>query len=1088
MAPADSIAETHFVDDLRAQTVLSTQAGKRFGKYEIRRLLGEGGMGAVYDAWDCTLQREVALKFLHGCAPGMVARLLREARAQAQIEHEYVCRVYEVGEIDDRPYIAMQHIDGRTLEEASVEMTIEERVRVVRDLADGVHAAHRIGLIHRDIKPSNVIMRRSDDGRWIPSILDFGLARDVGSEGLTATGIVMGTFGYMPPEQARGDVHKLDRRTDVYALGVTLYRLLAGRIPFAGPTGADVLLQTIEGEAIPLRAVDPTIPADIETIVHKCMEKDPQRRYDSARALADDLGRYLDGEPILARPISLFGRALRKVRKNRTLSAVIAASALLIAASAGSGTYAWWTGRERARVAQSFGQEVERIETIVRFARTLPLHDTRREIEIVKRRVSSIQDRMRELGSIAAAPGHYALGRASLALRDYHAARTHLERAYEELDYSSPDVAYALGLALVNIYQSELEKANRIASRELRESRIAEIEALYRDAAIARLQEAEGADAEAPEYGRALLAMLRGDYDAALRRARLAAEKVPWLYEAVKLQGDIHSLLAFAAFQRGDLDEASRLIEVERDEYETATAIGRSDEGLHLAEASRLIGKLAVAAARGAPSDDIVLELENACDRAISVNPDGHEGYQRKAQGLGLAGTDRLYAGRGEASQTLERAIASAREAIRRNPNDDVSHYSLGYASWRMGELLAGRGEDPREVLSVAAEACEQAIALNPRNAYYHGSAGSVSLILAGWLQDRGHDPGEALNTAMLRYRAACEIAPNYAGGWSNIFLAQCMLAEEEQETGRDPSGSIDAALDTFSKASAANPRLVETAINLVMVRAVQAQALANRGRDPGEAIAAAESAAAEALALNRSYSITQLHLANARLAGASYDAMAGTDPSKQATAAVEAARFAIELGNASHEPWLIIGSAGTIVAEHLLLDAGRRAERELREAGDALDEARAKGGGAGVARAVGKLSLLRAIQAVKRGSTPAAHFDAARKLLAEASVLDRRDSKSWAILAEVELRDANSAQPMSERRDRLLAAGLSAVDGSLGRNPRNAHALAIQAALLLAKSKGLEDEAEREKALRASVEARDRARAINPLVSNRYL
>src|SRR5262245_60820257 len=272
-------------------------------RYRVERFLGSGGMGSVYLASDPQLGRHVALKFLHYNDPVLVVRFLREARAQARVEHPNICQVHEVGEVEGRPYIAMQYVEGKSLSELRGKLPTEAAVRLVRDVARAVHTAHKTGLIHRDLKPANILVGKDDAGVLHPWVVDFGLAQDQGEEGLTRTGLISGTPAYVSPEQAQGG--HLDRRTDVYSLGVVLYALLTESPPFAGTTAAGTLVRVLQEEPEPPRKRKPAIPADLETIVLKCLEKTPERRYDSARALADDLDRWLEGEPIAARPAGL---------------------------------------------------------------------------------------------------------------------------------------------------------------------------------------------------------------------------------------------------------------------------------------------------------------------------------------------------------------------------------------------------------------------------------------------------------------------------------------------------------------------------------------------------------------------------------------------------------------------------------------------------------------------------------------------------------------------------------------------------------------------------------------------------------------
>ena len=324
---ADSRPEAS-ADD--APTVPASHAAR----YRILNLLGQGGMGKVYKAHDLQLNRYVALKFIQAGDPEMQRRFLQEAQAQARVDHEAICRVYEVGNLEGRPYIAMQFIAGRTLKDAASRLTLEQKLQVMRTVAEAVHEAHRTGLIHRDLNPSNIMVEESADGRWKPYITDFGLAKEPASASKTAAGTIAGTPHYMAPEQASGDLRRLDRRADVYSLGATLYELLCGHPPFDGENALEVLGKTLSDDPAPLRRRNPSIAPDLDCITMKCLEKEPNRRYDSARAFAEDLTRYLNGEPILARPQGAAYRAVKFLRRHRVW---VAAGTVAAAAVAGAG-------------------------------------------------------------------------------------------------------------------------------------------------------------------------------------------------------------------------------------------------------------------------------------------------------------------------------------------------------------------------------------------------------------------------------------------------------------------------------------------------------------------------------------------------------------------------------------------------------------------------------------------------------------------------------------------------------------------------------------------------------------------------------
>jgi serine/threonine-protein kinase len=296
----------------------AAESSSAFGRYVKVAPLGRGGGGEVWKAYDPTLSRWIALKLLHGTSDEEIARFAREAQTAAQLSHPNIAAIFEVGREGGRHYIAMQFVEGTTLRHAG----LDERgaARCVRDAARAVAHAHSKGIVHRDLKPDNVMISKEH-----VFVMDFGLARAVeGGTKVSVTGTVLGTPAYMPPEQARAGV--VDGRADVYSLGATLYELLAGRAPFEGPTIFAVLKKVEEEEPARIARAD----RDLETIAMKCLEKDPGRRYETAAALADELDRWLAGEPIHAHPPSIVYR-VRKGLARRKAAVVVAVLLLAVA-------------------------------------------------------------------------------------------------------------------------------------------------------------------------------------------------------------------------------------------------------------------------------------------------------------------------------------------------------------------------------------------------------------------------------------------------------------------------------------------------------------------------------------------------------------------------------------------------------------------------------------------------------------------------------------------------------------------------------------------------------------------------------------
>ncbi len=304
--------------------------------YVVLKLLGQGGMGQVYQARHLKLERIVALKLAHAANhEPVLARFEEEVKAIASLRHPNIAQIYESGRVEGRPYYAMEYVAGGSLSDRLKPGPLPPRqaAELLLLLARAMRHAHEQNILHRDLKPSNILL---EEGTLEPKIADFGLAKRLNDDTkLTRTGEIFGSPSYMAPEQASG-VIKLSAAVDVYALGAVLYECTTGRPPFMGPDAMQTVMLVLSDDPVPPRQLQPKLPRDLETICLKCLEKLPRRRYRSAPALAEDLERYLKGEPILARPISSMERLQKWVmRKPWQAVAVGLAAALIIGLAVG---------------------------------------------------------------------------------------------------------------------------------------------------------------------------------------------------------------------------------------------------------------------------------------------------------------------------------------------------------------------------------------------------------------------------------------------------------------------------------------------------------------------------------------------------------------------------------------------------------------------------------------------------------------------------------------------------------------------------------------------------------------------------------
>jgi serine/threonine-protein kinase len=1100
-------------------------------RYVNVRFLGQGGMGKVFLARDPRLSREVAIKFVHGDNPEHVRRLIAEARAQARVSHERVCQVHEVGEVEGKVYIAMQYIDGKPLGALAGELTIEQKAMLIRGAAEGIHEAHRAGIIHRDIKPSNIMVERGDDAALRPYVMDFGLARSVSDEGATLSGAILGTPRYMAPEQAMGQASghagKLDRRADVYSLGATLYHLLTGEPPIPGTTVLEVMhhLQATEPRAP--RTLDPNIPADLEAIVMKCLEKDRSARYDSARALADDLGRFLDGAPVHARPAGVWYRARKRIAKHRRLVAAGAAAAIALAVAVGWGIATRRAGTERERLAREFTERVERIEAMARYAALSPAHDIRGDRAAIRAQMAELEGEIRKAGAAAAGPGHYALGRGHLALEDDAKAREELESAWQH-GFREPRVAYALALVMGHLYQQGLSAADRIENKVLREAKRREIEKQYRDPALAYFAESQGAasqGAEVPstEYVAALVAFYEGHLDEALEHVDAIGGGLPWFYEAPELRGDILLARARDLRDQGDRERARREFEAGRKAYGAAVAVGESVPAVYTSLANL---EYAAMVMELYGEGDVMPPFNRAIAataRALATMPDHDEALVLEARVHRSLAEYQANRG-GDTEALLTKAIAAAQRAVAASPARPQARLELARIYRQWGEARWGKHQDPGEQLRKAVETSE-AIAAEDRDGVYYGNLGIVFSVWAGyenqvgrdaqgnrgksidafvrslqvndqqgdiWInlgasyfmrasQPRAKDPDGDLAQAIRALDKARSINPKHVVLYFYAGEIYKLMAERERSRGADAGPNLVRALDMYKAGLAVSPTLPHLHNGIGSVLIDQAKAAWDRGADPEPLLNQARAAFGQAIAEapDQGYGYSNLGFLLALRAWFQHNR--DEDPRESVQASVAALKQAIERTPDHPTFWANLGMAHAIVAAYDL-DHGRDPEPSLTAASAALRHALEKNPNDALSqRYLGETRGLLARRQVRRGPSKADGFDEAAQAFQRAIDLAPENldyqlafgqfCRAWAALQQEMGRDSEPA----------LQRGLALANQVLAKRPTWPDARILRASLLVVQAQRAADTAERRQRGRQAADDFAGALAVHP-------
>ena len=854
---------------------------QNWDRYQFVKLLGQGGMGQVFKAFDLRLKRMVALKFLLGDHPELVRRFHHEAQAQARIDHDNVCRVYEVGEVEGKPFIAMEFVDGPSLKEAAADLRLEEKILIFRDVALALHAAHRLGFIHRDVKPANIMLEQREDGTWRPFVMDFGLVRELGTDGATATGIAMGTPAYMSPEQADGDHRRVDRRSDIYSLGATLYFLLAGRPPFEAETGMSLMLKVLDRELDPepVRRLNPGIPASLDRIALTCLRKDPNLRYESAKALADDLQRYLEGEPVQAADVSWRYRARRLIARHRVALSLGMVALMILLVLSGLLVQSRWQATQQARYAYQFGREAEQIDNIMQRAYLLPLHDIRQEKTQVRQRLEAVQAEMARGGKVAAAAGNFALGRGHLALGQYPQARQYLELAWNQ-GVHNPELALALGKTLTELYTIALLEAPGRDNPTAQAQYLAKIEQEFRTPALAYLKTAQTASGTGSAYAEALIAFCENRLNDSRAQAALAFQAQPWLYEAKKLEGEIWVQQAIHDAEVGKYESAATSLEQAAALYQQALEIGRSDPTLYAAEGHRLFLKLNQIIKQGKFDEKLAPMCLNVLANGLKADLDSGVVHENIAMVHFCIGEREFYLEK-DPRPTLRQAIASGTRAIELDPLKGDGYSIVGQSYRIIGQYEMDYDEgNPPETLNRGIAIMEEGLRRTPTKESLQMSLGNTLIIISVCVGEAGGDPTPYWNRATTMFEEVIRQDPKNTTALSNLA---CLWIERlyhyDVKYGRDPEASFQSSLEALNKMVAVNPKLPLAFTNLGILYFIKLRSMVDHGQPIAPLAVQARQHLLHSLELEPDMPLQMQYLAEIAVLEATQALQTGADP-----------------------------------------------------------------------------------------------------------------------------------------------------------------------------------------------------------------
>ncbi|GJM10252.1 MAG: hypothetical protein DHS20C11_25280 [Lysobacteraceae bacterium] len=787
--------------DLSALDHPQVEIGARFGHWQVVGVLGQGGMATVYRVRraDQQVDQTAALKLLPAAIHEgpLHQRFVRERQILADLHHPNIASLLDAGITEEgQPWFVMELVSGSSVTKwcQSMALDVEGRLQLIRQVCAALAYAHGKGVVHRDIKPSNILV---DQDSGVAKLLDFGIATLDTDTSLTMTGTVMGTPGYMSPEQARGQHQSLDRRSDVFSLGVVIYQLLSDAMPFEGDSAVEITYRIINEDPAPLPG---TVARDLRAITEKCLAKAPDDRYASANALERDLLAYLNGESVSARALNTRQRAWRKVRKHPVVSGLLALALVAVIAAGGVAVWQSVAALKRVAAAERYIYQAQDIQHQVRRVHMMPAHDISEDYAQIKQRIDQLRQQLAADVEASKGPGHFALGSALMTMREFEPARIEFEAALDA-GWSSPELLMAYGYTLLIAWDDAKSAARSLADADDRADAEAQAMIDFHDPAIAALEAARDKVALA-EFLEARLAYIELDYERAIEYAERSIAANPWHYESLRLAAEVSMKKFTAEGNKAGYAAVLPVFERGLEFLDRALDIGRSDPYLYISRCTN--GSVQVQLYRQLRQDDKLLgavdQVLAYCNEAIRLKEDAYSPwvnlnliYNTKGDWQAANDLDPL--------PTYRAALDAAQRSVALYPESKSTLNATVKPLVKLAEAEADEGGDPMPLYAQARDYIERSLVVDREHDDVWAERGRLSWSIALYHRESGE-----LNLAVDAYHQTIESylqAHQYSGSSgsaANTGRAAIELAELHQEL-NDPGAALQRltqAVDTW--------------------------------------------------------------------------------------------------------------------------------------------------------------------------------------------------------------------------------------------------------------------------------------------------
>jgi serine/threonine-protein kinase len=690
--------------------------GAEIGHWQIKKLIDSGGMSIVYlvERNDDQLKQQAALKIIpNGLAnKSMIDRFVRERQILSDLHHPNIAQLYDAGVTDQGlPWFVMEYIQGEDIitYAKNNQLNIDQRIYLIKQVCNALAYAHAHNVVHRDIKPNNLMVDHDKNIK----LLDFGIASSKEQQSLTMTGAIIGTPGYMSPEQAKGLSSEIDTRSDIFSLGVLLYKLIKHDMPFQAESISEISYKIIHNEPILLGS---QIPIELQAITFKCLEKKVENRYSSIKHLQKDLDAYLNGDVVSARKVNFIGRFLKKIKKHPVYSTFIFAAFISTILGISYGIYQSFESIRKLQVSEKYLAKTQELKAKIRRSHMMPLHDIESDYLVVEKEIKKLREEIENSDIDHSGLSYFALGEAYFNMKGFTKALEYFQKA-EKKGWQSNELYSGLGFTLLARWTKEKKKANAIVDKDEKKIFLDKLKAESFTPAIAYLKKAKEGASDV-NFLAARLAYVEKDYDKALEYADKEISINPWHYEALRLASEIYLFKFKSVGRKKGYDVATKYLDLSNEKLEQSINIGRSDPYNYTSRCTNSSIDVQI---------QMMLKLEEPllkafdkgveyCRGALKLKPHAHSPWSS----LNILYTTKARLLESQNKPTNElylQALAITNEGLQVNPQD---FYLLSYKIKpliKLADFAIDQGEDPNDYYQQAMQSANLAIAINPDHA-----------------------------------------------------------------------------------------------------------------------------------------------------------------------------------------------------------------------------------------------------------------------------------------------------------------------------------------------------------------------------------